>query len=136
MVQMSIVRGSRAEGKTTSGKLRGTFTGDVYLDRLYSDSHIGLFHVNFTPGSRTDWHSHEGGQLLRVIAGSGWICDKGAEPQRINVGDMVWCPPGTVHWHGADDGSYMVHFAVSYGKTEWYDRVTENEFNRIEQSST
>lgn len=130
MAQMTIIRNSRGEGKTTTtGKQRGTFTGSVYLDRIHTDEGVGIYNVNFTPCSRTFWHRHEKGQLLRVVAGSGFVCDQGGERQRISVGDMVWCPPGTIHWHGADDGSYMVHMAVSYGKTEWFDEVTESEFN-------
>lgn len=36
--------------------------------------------------------------------------------------------PGTVHWHGADDGCYMVHEASSFGKVDWYDPVTDEEY--------
>ncbi len=31
---------------------------------------------------------------LCVLAGSGWVCDKGGRPQRLNDGDVAWCPPG------------------------------------------
>ena len=80
--------------------------------------------------ARTYWHYHEGGQFLHVLAGSGWICDKGGRPQRITVGDVIWCPPGTTHRHGADDGSYMVHQAVSHGKVEWRDEVGVEEYEQ------
>jgi quercetin dioxygenase-like cupin family protein len=36
---------------------------------------------------------------------------------------MVWCPAGVTHWHGADQGSFMVHEAVSFGGIEWYEEV-------------
>ena len=131
MAQMKIMRNSRVEGKSTiTGQSMGTFTGDVYLDRAYKDDTLSVLNVNFTPCARTHWHYHQGGQLLRVVAGSGWICDRGGEPQKIDVGDIVWCPPGTTHWHGADDGSYMVHLAVTHGEVEWYDAVTDEEYNR------
>ena len=74
-------------------------------------------HVTFLPGARTYWHHHENGQILEVKAGSGWVCDKGGKPERISVGDIVQCPAGTVHWHGADKGSMMMHLAISLGKT-------------------
>lgn len=42
------------------------FTGDVYLNPVFSDDDaplvVGL--VRFTPGARTNWHSHANGQLL------------------------------------------------------------------------
>jgi len=66
--------------------------------------------------------------MLRVLAGSGWVCEKGGEPQRIKTGDTVWAPPGTTHWHGGDDGSYMTHLAVSLGKTSWAEAVTDEEY--------
>lgn len=101
------------------------FTGTVWVDMVLGGADMSVANVNFSPCARTNWHYHEKGQLLRVLAGSGWVCDKGEEPQRINVGDVVWCPPGTTHWHGADDESYMVHQAVSHGKVEWFDPVSD-----------
>lgn len=100
------------------------------MDRAHRDEHISIVTVMFTPCARTNWHTHEKGQFLRVVAGSGWVCDKGGDPQRLNVGDVVWCPPGTTHWHGADDGSYMVHMAVSHGKVDWLQPVTDEEYNK------
>jgi quercetin dioxygenase-like cupin family protein len=126
---MTIIRSSRAPNAQT--QLRGpTFTGDVWADPVLSDTDISIYNVMFTPCARTHWHRHENGQVLRVLAGSGWICDKGGEPQRLHVGDMVWAPPGTTHWHGADDGSYMLHLAISHGKTEWLEEVSEEEYGR------
>ena len=51
------------------------------------------------------------------------MCDQGSHPKRIAQGDVVWCPPGTVHWHGADEGSFMVHEALSLGGIEWFEAV-------------
>lgn len=82
-----------------------------------------------TPNQNTR-HSHENGQILEVKAGSGWVCDKGSVPQRIRVGDIVTCPAGTTHWHGADDGSMMMHLAISLGKTTWAEEVTSEEYGK------
>jgi len=128
---MTIIRDSRAKGKPS--ELRGpTFTGDVWADPVLSNEKEGITinNVMFTPCARTHWHTHEHGQVLKVTAGSGWICDKGGEPQRLNVGDIVWAPAGTTHWHGGDDGSYLLHLAISYGKTSWADAVTDEEYNK------
>lgn len=97
------------------------FTGEAWIDSVNHDTENGVMigNVMFTPGAHTNWHTHERGQILKVLAGSGWVCDKGGEPKRLAVGDTVWCPPGTVHWHGADDGCYMMHTAISLGKTSW-----------------
>jgi quercetin dioxygenase-like cupin family protein len=107
-----------------------TFSGDVYMDVIHINPTAGIMcnHVTFLPGARTFWHTHERGQILEVKAGSGWICDKGGKPRRIRTGDMVVCEPGTTHWHGADDGSMMMHLAISLGKTSWAEEVSEEEY--------
>ena len=122
---MTISRNSRTGKPSFPGSDLGTFTGSVWVDPALVADGISVGNVNFSPRARTHWHYHKGGKLLRVMAGSGWVCDKGGEPQKINVRDLVWCPPGTTHWHGADDESYMVHQAVSHGKVECYEEYGE-----------
>lgn len=78
--------------------------------------------------ARTNWHWHEWGQLCTVVKGQGWICDKGQRPRRITAGDVIWCAPGVTHWHGADDGTQMMHMALSMGGVEWYDPVGDEEY--------
>jgi len=107
----------------------GAFSGgNVYIDPIQNATNISVANVNFAPGARTHYHTHEGYQLLTVIAGSGWICEQGGKPVRISVGDVIYCPPGTTHWHGADDGSYMVHTAVSVGGVKWLQAVEDSEY--------
>jgi len=110
------------------GKSMGTFVGNVYLHPILKAQDILVADVNFLPCARTNWHKHEKGQLLKVTAGSGWVCDQGEKPRRINAGDVIWCPPGGIHWHGADDESYMVHTAISHGGIDWYESVSDAEY--------
>src|SRR2546429_5582823 len=49
--------------------------------------------VRFEPGARNYWHAHEGGQVLYVIEGTGWVQARGAAAQRIGVGDAVRIEP-------------------------------------------
>lgn len=114
-------------------KPTGAFTGEVYLERLHIDSGTTIANLTFTPCARTHWHTHYGGQMIRVISGVGWICDEGGVARRIKAGDTVWAEPGTTHWHGADEGSIMTHFVVGVGRTKWHQAVTEEEyFNRAQ----
>lgn len=129
----TIIRASHQPAKGSS-KATGTFTGDVYMDPIHSGPGVKMVHVVFQPCARTHWHTHEGGQMLRVLAGSGWICDRGGEPRRLNVGDTVWADPGTEHWHGGDDASLMVHLAVSIGATVWAEQVADDEYARKGQA--
>ena len=111
-----------------SSKSMGTFTGQVWLDLMLKEGDVTMAHVNFEPCARTNWHKHEGGQLLKVTAGSGWVCDQGGKPRKISSGDIIWLPPGGIHWHGADDGSFMVHEAISFGGIDWYEAVSEEDY--------
>ncbi len=111
------------------GKALGDyFTGDVHIEPVLTAETMSVGNVTFTPCARTNWHTHTGGQLLRVLVGNGWICDKGDKPRRIRAGDIIWCPPGTTHWHGADDNSYMTHQAASHGQALWHEAVSDEEY--------
>lgn len=70
--------------------------------------------------------------MIKVLSGSGLVCDKGEAPRRIQAGDVVWAAPGTTHWHGADEGSIMTHFVVTRGKTVWGEEVVGDGFPRVE----
>lgn len=127
----TIIRNSTkpADQGPSTVQATSTFTGTVYMDRMAGAVNgIMCNHVTFLPGARTFWHHHENGQVLEVKAGSGWVCDRGGIPQRIRVGDIVQCPAGTTHWHGADDGSMLMHLAVSLGTTTWLEEVSEEEY--------
>ena len=53
------------------------FTGDVWMNPVFSGdatSRLVVGLVRFTPGGRTNWHSHANGQLL--------VCTDGARPGR------------------------------------------------------
>jgi quercetin dioxygenase-like cupin family protein len=75
--------------------------------------------VRFEAGTRNHWHSHQGGQLLHVIEGEGWVQSRGEAPQRIGLEDTVTADPGEEHWHGASSRSPMAHLAVAIGQTRW-----------------
>jgi len=78
------------------------FTGDVYLNPVFSDDDaplvVGL--VRFTPGARTNWHSHANGQLLVCTDGVGLVAGRDGTIIRLRAGESVWTPPGQEHWHG------------------------------------
>lgn len=119
---------ARSEGAPS--ELRAaTFTGTVWADPImpFTDG-VQINNVFFAPGGRTHWHSHERGQVLQVVAGSGWICLEGNKPQPIRSGDVVWIGPNERHWHGGADTSYMLHTATSLGTTNWAEPVSEKDY--------
>ncbi|SOZ08489.1 (R)-mandelonitrile lyase [Cupriavidus taiwanensis] len=112
------------------------FTGRARIDPVWpADPHInasgGL--VTFEPGARSAWHTHPAGQRLVVISGVGLTQEWGKPVQEIRPGDVVWCPPGVKHWHGAAPTTAMTHLAVT-GTVEgknvtWMETVTDAQYH-------
>jgi quercetin dioxygenase-like cupin family protein len=118
----------RAQKSQPSGRAEGTFTGEVWRDTVLSRRDgIGIGDVFFAPGARTHWHTHEGGQLLIVVAGEGLVGDDDGV-WRVSVGDKIWTPPGVRHWHGATPDRYMMHTGVSLAGVDWAEAVTDAEY--------
>lgn len=124
----SIVIPNSRIGENSTRPGGSTFTGNAWIDEIYRSTDGIVATVLFEPGARTFWHRHEGGQILRVLSGTGWVADEGRKPQRIYTGDTIWCEANTTHWHGADEGSFLVHLASSRGNTEWLDAVAISEY--------
>ncbi|WP_342108418.1 cupin domain-containing protein [Methylobacterium sp. SI9] len=124
---MKIFHGREQSAKSES---RGpTFTGQVWADPVMPTTEgVTINNVFFTPGARTFWHTHAQGQILQVTAGKGWICVAGRKAEAIRAGDTVWIPAGERHWHGAAVDSYLMHTAISLGKTDWQDEAVEADY--------
>jgi quercetin dioxygenase-like cupin family protein len=106
-----------------------TFTGEVWADPvLTSVEDVSVHNVFFTPQARTYWHRHDRGQILYVTSGSGRVFSRDNGGAHIRAGDVVWVEPGEVHWDGADEGSYLVHIAISLGGHQWLEPVTHEEY--------
>jgi quercetin dioxygenase-like cupin family protein len=113
-----------------------TFTGLVYIDPVLDGAEgAAVNSVFFAPGARTYWHSHESGQVLYVISGSGLVCAVGGDAAVIRAGDIVWAAPGELHWHGGGPVTTLHHLAVSLGQTTWAQEVTEAEYGPQEATT-
>ena len=88
--------------------------------------------VTFEPGARTGWHTHPLGQRLVGTSGCGWVQCQGGAKREIHTGDVVACPPGEKHWHGATMTTGMSHIAIQEalnGKVvDWLQKVTDEEY--------
>jgi quercetin dioxygenase-like cupin family protein len=88
--------------------------------------------VTFEPGARSNWHTHPLGQTLIVTAGCGWTQCAGEPIVEIRAGDVIWCPPGHKHWHGATATTAMTHIAIQEaldGKNvEWMEAVSDAQY--------
>jgi len=126
----------KQSGSQPSGKGPAEwFTGSVRIDPLFpavDPSRVSAALVTFEPGSRTAWHTHPLGQRLVVTSGCGWVQCSGAPKREIRAGDVVVCPPGEKHWHGATATTSMSHIAIQEaldGKVvDWLEKVTDEEY--------
>lgn len=80
--------------------------GPARADRL----DVGI--VTLSAGGATPPHVHLGGQVIVAISGTGFI-ECGDERQVVSAGDVVICPPGERHTHGASDDSSFSHLTVT-----------------------
>ena len=111
------------------------FTGMVRIDPLFKSpgpADFGGALVTFEPGARSAWHTHPCGQTLIVTAGFGWTQYEGEAKVEIRPGDVVTCPPGKKHWHGATPTTAMSHIAIQEARNgksvEWLQKVTDEEY--------
>jgi quercetin dioxygenase-like cupin family protein len=107
------------------------FTGDVWIDRIaqpHEHSKLSVGAVHFTPGARTAWHAHEGGQTLYVTEGNGLVQSRGEEIVEIRPGDVHFTADGQEHWHGAARDRFMTHISITQGAATWGVHVTDDEY--------
>lgn len=125
------------KGETLAGQIGAaeTFTGTVYVAPVFGANMnaVSAGQVTFLPGARSAWHTHPVGQQLIITSGTGWTQERGGEKQLIRAGDVVWCPPGVEHWHGATDTTSMTHYAVQASldgsAVKWGAHVTDAEYH-------
>ena len=108
-----IVRANEGQTKIAPAD---KFIGQVLQDQVFvpeDPSRLRVTRVTFTPGGRTNWHTHAVGQILYVVSGVGRFQLEGEAVQEIGAGDTVVIPPKTRHWHGAAPDQMMCHLALS-----------------------
>lgn len=126
---------SRAGSRPIQPAPDANFTGDVRVERLYeavAPSHSSGGVVTFAPGARTAWHSHPGGQILIVTAGTGRVQVWGQPIEEIRVGDVVKIAAGVKHWHGASPNASLSHLGITEQRdgtaVEWMEKVTDEQY--------
>lgn len=109
------------------------FTGAVRVEPLFAADAampVSGAYVSFAAGARSAWHTHPAGQRLVVVSGVGLAQEWGKPVQELHPGDVVVCPPGVKHWHGARADSAMTHLAVTGvrdGKAvDWMEPVSDD----------
>jgi len=111
------------------------FIGQSYLNKLVKPEDnidFGISNVTFEPECRNDWHiHHDGFQILLVTGGEGWYQEWNKPAQLLKQGDMVVIKEGIKHWHGATKDSWFSHLAITKGRSEWLEKVTDDEYKKL-----
>jgi quercetin dioxygenase-like cupin family protein len=106
------------------------FSGEVWIRSgpvAPDGTNVGVVH--FSPGARTRWHMHPGGQFLYGVNGRGRVRSKGQAGTLLQPGDVAYVPPGEWHFHGGEPDSPLVHVAVNGGGApRWGQPVTDEEY--------
>jgi quercetin dioxygenase-like cupin family protein len=127
-----------ATSRATKTAPADNFTGTVLQDAMVSPqapSRTSATLVTFTPGARTNWHTHKTRQVLVATHGTGMVQVHDKPPQLLRAGDVAVVPPGVVHWHGAIAGHLFAH--ISFLEIEgpdnntWMEPVDEAHYQSI-----
>ncbi len=112
------------------------FTGSAHVEMLFEareGSNASGGSVTFEPGARTAWHSHPGGQILIITAGTGRVQRWGDPIEEIRAGDVIRIPKGQKHWHGASPRASMTHLAITEPRdgmsVHWMEPVSDEQYS-------
>ena len=101
------------------------FTGKVVG---HATADIRTLRYSFEPGARTNWHSHSGGQVILIEQGHMRVQEEGGQVREIGPRQAVTTAPGVKHWHGATPKEMLTQVAVSFGATNWMEKVTDEQY--------
>lgn len=128
---------SKPESRKVTPGPEKNFTGKVEVEMLSTPAEparTSTARVTFSPGARTNWHTHPLGQTLIVTKGTGRVQAWGEPVKEVKKGDVIWTPPGQKHWHGAAPESEMSHLAIQEAKdgspVEWMEKVTNEQYKK------
>ncbi|HEX2335128.1 MAG TPA: cupin domain-containing protein [Hyphomicrobiaceae bacterium] len=129
----------RAASRPTKKAPAASFTGVVWQDEVFAPeqpSRLRATRVTFTPGARTNWHTHAVGQVLYVLSGVGRYQMEGEAVQLLLPGDTVIIPPQARHWHGGAPDHMMAHLAMSETSdtgeaTTWLEPVSDADYLKV-----
>jgi quercetin dioxygenase-like cupin family protein len=113
------------QGGAPAGPDPANFTGKV---TPHATTDIRLLRYSFEPAARTNWHSHEGGQVIVIEKGRMRAQERGAAAKEFGPRDTYVVAPSVEHWHGALPGEPLTQVALSYGATKWLKPVTDAEY--------
>lgn len=116
------------------------FIGNVKIvpmtDQI-KDMSVASAYVIFEPGARSYWHTHPTGQILIIAEGEGRSGVYGEKVSVLKKGDVVVCPKGVKHFHGAAPDKRLVQMTITGfdpqgSNVTWMEAVTDEQYLNVE----
>ena len=135
---MSVTKVLRASARQTKQAPASSFVGVVLQDEVVvptAPSRLRCSRVSFTPGGRTNWHSHPVGQFLYCLSGVGRLQQEGQPLLELTPGDTAFIPADVRHWHGSAPGHLFCHLAMLESNdkgegTTWMEAVSDADYSK------
>jgi len=90
---------------------------------------IRMLRYSFEPGARTNWHSHEGGQVILIEKGTARVQESGGAMREIGPRESFVTAAGVKHWHGAMPSEPLTQVSLSFGATNWMEKVSDAQYS-------
>jgi quercetin dioxygenase-like cupin family protein len=110
------------------------YIGEAWLNGLIRADETIDYNITkamFKANSTLDWHSHTSPQVLIIVEGEGYYQERGKEPFRMKVGDVIKCDPGIEHWHASSKESDVTYLAIYSGETNWTEVLSQEAYDKV-----
>ena len=137
-----VVLAQNSEYSISSYLVEGTkapnmhYIGEAWLNSLlHADDEISynITKATFRANSTLDWHKHSTPQVLIIVEGEGYYQERGKDPIRMKVGDVIRCNKETEHWHSSSKESNVTYLAF-YGGTQpttWTEVLSQEYYDGV-----
>lgn len=118
---------SEAAGQTPAAFDPANFVGTVTPSPT---TDIRMNRYTFSPGARTNWHSHQAGQVLFAEKGRLRVQEKGHATRELAEGATLHTAANVTHWHGSFPDQSVTQVSLSFGVTNWMEKVSDEDYRR------
>jgi quercetin dioxygenase-like cupin family protein len=143
-ISSSVVFAQNSDYSINSYLVEGTkapnthYIGEAWLNSLlHADEEINynITKATFRANSTLDWHKHSTPQVLIIVEGEGYYQERGKEPIRMKVGDVIKCEKEIEHWHSSSKESDVIYLALYGGKqpTTWTEVLSQEYYDGVAQ---
>ena len=110
------------------------YIGEAWLNSLLradESLNYNITKATFRANSTLDWHKHTSPQVLIIVDGEGYYQEKGKEPVKLKVGDVLKCEPDIEHWHASSKEKDVTYLAIYSGETIWTTVLSQEEYDNV-----